>query len=172
MLTPSRAHALLVDLGAPPRLVRHVELVSEAAELLLAGLGRLAVPLDEGLVRAGVVLHDVGKTLHPAELDAPGSAHEPAGESLLLERGVAPALARICVSHARWDADGTSLEELVVALADKLWKGVRVSALEELVIDGAAARVGKQRWDVFVALDGLFEDVAAEGGERLERSRV
>lgn len=44
--------------------------------------------------------------------------------------------------------------------------------LVELVIDGAAARVGKTRWDLFVTLDGLFEEVAAEGAHRLERSRV
>jgi len=34
-------------------------------------------------------------------------------------------------THARWRHMHVSLEELIVALADKLWKGVRDSELEE-----------------------------------------
>ena len=58
-----------------------------------------------------------------------------------------------------------------MALADTLWKGVRKPALEERVIEGAAAKVGKGRWDVFVDLDGAFEQIAEGGAARLERSR-
>jgi hypothetical protein len=65
-----------------------------------------------------------------------------------------------------------SLEELLVALADKLWKGVRNSALEERVIDEVANATGRSRWDLFVELDSLFEEVAADGSSRLERSRT
>jgi HD superfamily phosphodiesterase len=165
------ALALLQSLGAPPRLVRHVRLVAEAAEQLLACLAQLDVPLDAELVRAGVILHDAGKILHPGELDGPGSRHEPAGEALLLEHGVSPELARICRSHAQWDEMSVSLEELLVALADELWKGVRKSELEERVIDAVAAALAKDRFSSFVELDTLFEDIAADGPSRLERSR-
>jgi hypothetical protein len=166
----AEARALLGTLGAPRRLIRHVELVAEAAELLLSGLRRLRVPLNDDLVLAGVALHDVGKIRHPSELDQPGSEHEPAGQALLIEHGVDPALARICVSHAKWDEPGTSFEELLVALADKLWKGVRKPALEERVIDSAAELLGRTRWDLFVELDSLFEQIAADGSKRLEQS--
>jgi hypothetical protein len=166
----AEAHSLLVELGAPRRLLRHVELVTEAASLLLAGLRRLRVPLNVDLVLAGVVLHDVGKIRHPAELDRAGGEHEPAGQALLLQHGVSPDLARVCVSHASWDQPETSFEELLVALSDKLWKGVRKPDLEERVIDGAAHRLERARWDVFVALDSLFEEIAADGSKRLERS--
>jgi HD domain-containing protein len=163
---------LLRSLRAPPRLLRHVALVSEAAELLLEGFEQLKVPIEGEFVRAGVILHDAGKILHPAELDASGSRHEPDGEALLLKHGVSPALARICRSHAQWDQMAVSLEELVVALADKLWKGVRRADLEERVIDRVAAALATDRWNVFVQLDTLFESVAADGSARLERSRA
>lgn len=164
------ARSLLVDLGAAPRLLRHVELVHEAADLILRKLAALHVPIRPDFVRVGVALHDVGKVLHPAELDAPGSYHEPDGEALLLRSGVSPELARVCMSHARWDAMDVSLEELVIALADKLWKGVRNPRLEERCVDAIAAVLGKTRWDVFIELDSAFEDVAAAGQQRLDRS--
>lgn len=166
------ARKLLQDLGAPPRLLRHVELVGEAGEQLLERANQLGIPLDAELVRAGIVLHDVGKIVVPSELDAPGAEHEPTGELLLLEHGVSPELARVCVSHARWASMSVSLEELVIALADKLWKGVRKPALEERVIDGMATALRRERWDLFVELDGLFEKIAASGTSRLERSGV
>jgi hypothetical protein len=66
---------------------------------------------------------------------------------------------------------GVSLEERVVALADKLWKGKREPDLELNVIDEVAIRLGGSRWDVFEALDNTFEEIAAAGAERLELSR-
>lgn len=121
--TVAAARTLLAQLGAPARLLRHVELVGEAAELLLAPLSKLGLEVQSDLVRLGVALHDCGKILHPDELDRPGGEHEPAGQALLLQHGVSPEIARICLSHARWESMTVSLEELLVALADKLWKG-------------------------------------------------
>jgi hypothetical protein len=166
------ANLLLVQLGAPPRLLRHVALVGEAGERLLDVAQALQLRIDPALVRVGIVLHDAGKILVPAELDAPGAEHEPTGQALLLAHGVSPELARICLSHARWADMSVSLEELLVALADKLWKGVRNPQLEERLINEAAQSLHRDRWDLFVQLDSLFEEVAAEGATRLERSRV
>ena len=171
-LSVEAARKLLVDLDAPPCLLRHVELVGEAAELLLAKLALLGAPLRTNLIRVGVVLHDVGKIVHPAELDGGGAEHEPAGEALLLKSGVSPELARICMSHARWRHMQVSLEELIIALADKLWKGVRDSELEERVTDLVASNLALDRWEMFVELDTAFEDIAGDGADRLERSRV
>lgn len=147
-------------------------LVGEAGELLLSALTRLKVPVDADFVRVGIVLHDAGKTLHLSELDAPGSEHEPAGQELLLRNGVSPGLARVCVSHARWATMDVSLEELLVALSDKLWKGVRNEQLEHRVIDAVSSALHQDRWDVFVPLDTAFEEIAASGSERLTRSKV
>jgi hypothetical protein len=132
----------------------------------------MCVPFDAQFVRLGVAIHDAGKILHPAELDGAGAEHEPDGERLLLEHGVDPRLARCCMSHARWSTMDCSLEELLVALADKLWKGARHEELERRVIDAVAGKLGKGVWDVFVELDTAFEEIAAGGAERLERSRL
>lgn len=63
-----------------------------------------------------------------------------------------------------------SVDELVVALADKLWKGARVPELEELVIAKASAASNQDRWSLFTALDSLFEEVASGADDRLARS--
>lgn len=63
-----------------------------------------------------------------------------------------------------------SLEELLIALSDKLWKGKRVEALELEVIDRIAAQLQKNRWDIFQELDTHFERIVVDGDVRLERS--
>jgi putative nucleotidyltransferase with HDIG domain len=142
--TPEDAEALLVEVGAPERLIMHGRLVLEAADELLARAKRLGVAIDGRLVRAGAVLHDVGKTVHADELQASGAQHEEAGERLLLARGIEPAVARCCVSHARWGAMTCSLEELLVALADALWKGVRRESLEKRVGRRSRGALGRR----------------------------
>jgi HD domain len=166
----SEVEDLLRRLGAAPRLLTHLRLVGEAAEEILEHLDAMGVPLDANLVRLGVAVHDAGKILHPAEMDGAGAQHEPDGERLLLEHGVAPQIARCCLSHARWAEMDCSIEELLVALADKVWKGSRVEELERRVIEAVAVKLGKGVWDVFVEVDTLCEDVAAGGPERLARS--
>ncbi len=158
-------------MNAPPRLVRHAELVEEAAELLIPGLSDLGLVFNADLVLLGAVLHDAGKCQHPEELASPGTLHEAAGQALLLEQGVQPEVARICVSLAKWAETPCSLEELLVALVDKLWKGKRDVDLETRVIDEISGRLERDRWDLFAVLDSLFEFVAHSAPDRLERSR-
>jgi len=149
----------------------HVRLVGEAADLLLAQLRRLGVSHDANFVRVAVVLHDAGKILHPDELHGGGVKHEAAGEKLLLAQGVNPALARCCLSHAQWTRMACSLEELLVALADTLWKGKRDAELEKRVMEAICERSQLEFWDIFVEVDHGFEVIAADGITRLLRSR-
>jgi len=164
------AFELLKKLNAPEHLLTHLALVSEAADLILEKCDELNVPIDSELVEIGVAIHDTGKIVHTHEMTGPGSDHEPEGERILLEQGVSPKLARCCMSHARWQEMECSLEELLVALSDKLWKGKRVESLELIVVDRIASLLGKDRWDVFPELDSKFEQIAAGGDERLHRS--
>ena len=166
------AYRLLKELGAPERLLVHVQLVAEAADLLMRAFTGLGIHIDAQLIELGVAVHDAGKIQHPDELDGPGSRHEPTGEALMLAHGVQPHVARCCVSHAAWDAPGVSFEERSVALADKLWKGKRVPELELHIVDGVAMRLHVTRWDVFAELDSVFEDIAAGAEDRLRRSRT
>lgn len=165
---PADALALLVALGASERLVRHHALVAEAATELVDRLrSGLIDRFDRDLVLLGAALHDAGKIVHPRELQAPGHDHEAAGRALLIEHGVAPTVARFCVTHAAWADDTCTLEDLLVALADKLWKGARDEALEARALQAIAVATGRPAWAVFDALDAICEAVAADGPARL-----
>lgn len=168
-MTREEAFDVLKQIKASPRLVSHAELVLEAGEALIDFLDEFDFAFDRELIRAGIILHDAGKTLHPEELTGSGSEHEEAGERILLEQGVDSAIARCCRSHARWFEMDCTLEELVVALADKLWKGKRDGDLELTAIDRLAQTLGVERWDVFLHADSVFEAIAASGPERLLR---
>jgi hypothetical protein len=63
------------------------------------------------------------------------------------------------------------MEERVIALADKLWKGKRDDQLELRLIDEVAGRLGVERWDIFEQLDSTFERIASDSSLRLEESR-
>jgi hypothetical protein len=63
-----------------------------------------------------------------------------------------------------------SLEELLVALADTLWKGKRDDILENRVMDERLKQATYRRWQLFIEMDSCFEFIAAGGTERLKRS--
>ena len=165
-----QAIELLRRLGAPPRLVVHVELVAEAGEAIISELECLGVQIDKDFILSGIVLHDVGKTRHPSELSQAGEMHGETGRGILLREGVDPRLARVCVSHSSW-REAKTVEELVIACADKLWKGKRVADLEEVLIRRVNEELQLEYWEVFTRLDGCFEGIAGGCDERLERSR-
>ncbi|HEY1012349.1 MAG TPA: HD domain-containing protein, partial [Herpetosiphonaceae bacterium] len=135
----------------------------------LAGLRAAwpALAVDEEAVRFGAATHDLGKTLHPAELNGPGRRHERDGPALLEREGVAPELARFARSHGAWQTEPAALEDLLVALADACWKGARRQELESALGELIAARLGADRWAVWLALDDLIESVAAGADRRL-----
>jgi hypothetical protein len=163
------AFELLRALGGSPHLILHHRLVTEAATALVDGLAPYG-GFDRALVILGAALHDAGKTRVPEEMHGPGHEHEAAGRALLEAHGH-PVLARFCVSHARTDDPDLPLDDTLVALADKLWKGKRIASLETHAITLLACHRGLDFWDVFPDVDTLFEQIAAEGPRRLARSR-
>jgi putative nucleotidyltransferase with HDIG domain len=156
-MSPDDAFALLQKLNAPPELLHHAKVVHQAAQKLIACLKRYPLNLDTDFILVGVVLHDAGKILYPQELHQPGNEHEAAGAQLLKANGVEPRLAQVCISHSRWQ--GTSLEEHIISLGDKLWKSKRDALLENTLIDLIAAQLGLDRWDIFISLDNCFESL-------------
>jgi putative nucleotidyltransferase with HDIG domain len=168
--TKEDAVELLRNIGTTDKLIKHVELVGEAGEQIIKKLEEKKIKIDKNYVRIGIILHDVGKILHPNELKEKGNKHEEAGEKLLLEKGVEPKYARCCRSHAQWNEMECSLEELLVALSDNLWKGSRKEALENLVINRLAVLLNCDYWDLFIEFDSFFEFVASFGLDRLSRS--
>jgi hypothetical protein len=172
-MTSVRALRLLADLGASAWLVRHHELVLEAAVLLCDRVrDRFRLTFDRERVTIGAAIHDVGKIVHPEEMSNPGHQHELAGERLLLDNGVPAIIARVCVTHASWDGADVSIEDLLVALADKLWKGKREAELERRVVDAIAREAKREVWAVFDVLDSICDAIAADGPQRLARSAV
>lgn len=159
---PSRARELLETLGAPPRLAAHLRVVHDVA-VALTGWAADRVPFDAEAVLFGAATHDVGKVLHPAELSGPGSAHEPAGHALLLAHGVPERLARFAGTHGSWTAAAVTVEDLLVSLADKVWKGKRVPGLESRF----AGFLAGEPWEAFTVLDDELARIASEADSRL-----
>ena len=78
-------------------------------------------------------------------------------------------LARFARTHAAWTAPEATAEDLLVSVADKIWKGRRVEDLERLVADRLIADrgAGVDRWQVLIDLDDLLEDLATGADQRL-----
>ncbi|GAA4635847.1 HD domain-containing protein [Actinoallomurus vinaceus] len=123
--------------------------------------------VDREAVLFGAASHDIGKVIHTAELSGPGSVHEEAGHRLLLDHGVEERLARFARTHAAWTEPDIAIEDLLVSLADKVWKGKRVPDLEQKVVDRLAAASGQATWQAFLDLDDLLTAIAAEADRRL-----
>jgi hypothetical protein len=162
---PGTAAELLRALDAPPRLGAHLRVVHDVAWSLTDVLGRRRPDLefDTTAVLFGAATHDIGKVLHVAELSAPGRRHEEAGRDLLLRYGVPAHLARFAGSHGSWDAPEATLDDLLVSLADKVWKAARVPDLEERV----GAHLGGPPWEAYLVLDDVLQELAAGADERL-----
>jgi hypothetical protein len=166
---PAQVTDLLVALPTPPRLAAHLRAVHDVAAQLLTWLDRHypTLAVDHDAVLFGAATHDIGKIDHPDELSGPGAAHEPAGRQLLLRHGVAENLARFALTHAEWDRDDASTEELLVTLADKIWKGKRVEDLEQRVVQRLALADGQQQWEAFLHLDDALTRIAEDAEARL-----
>jgi hypothetical protein len=166
---PDGVAELLTALDAPPRLAAHLRAVHDVAAQLLAWLSshHPGLAVDREAVLFGAATHDIGKVEHPGELSGPGAAHEPAGRVLLLRHGVAEELARFAGTHARWDRADVTVEELLVSLADKVWKGKRVDDLERRLVERLAAAAGQQPWEVFLELDDALTRIAGGADARL-----
>ena len=163
---------LLRGLGAPTRLFRHGEIVSEVAVEIATVLTRLGVPVDEVFAAVGAALHDAGKISHPEEMTGPGHEHEEGGERLLIAQGVSLRLARVCRTHGAWDGPEVTVEERLIALADNLWRGRREERLEGLVVDDVACQLGVDRWQAFLMLESALDRIAAGASARLARAQA
>lgn len=115
----------------------------------------------------GAATHDIGKALHVTELSGPGSLHEAAGRELLLAHGVSAELARFAATHASWGGVGIGIEDLLVSLADKVWKNERVPDLEDLVVAALAEAGGRPVWEEFLDLDEFLTRVGDRADARL-----
>ncbi|MFF4445217.1 HD domain-containing protein [Streptomyces sp. NPDC001502] len=160
---------LLRSLGAPPRLAAHLRAVHDVAVQLVTWMDHRhpQIAVDRAAVLFGAATHDIGKTVHTDELSEPGSSHEEAGRALLSAHGFGPDLARFAGTHASWTAPGTTLEDLLVSVADKVWKNKRLPELEDLVVARLARATGGQHWEEYLAFDDLLTHIGDGADGRL-----
>lgn len=155
---------------ARPRLVAHLTLVHDVAAQLVDKVASTwpGLRFEADAVLFGAATHDIGKALVPSELVQPGSEHEAKGRDLLRGAGVPDHLARFATTHASWSVDEhVDIEDLLVALADKVWKGKRDDELERRVVARIAGATGMESWEVFAELDGVLEELSTQADERL-----
>jgi hypothetical protein len=120
------------------------------------------------LIRFGAAVHDIGKTVHPDELRESGKhKHQTAGVELLEALGIPRERARFAWTHGNLNGDQITLEDLMVALADKCWKGKRVDALETRTAQFLSAATSRATWDCYAKLDEILQNLAQHSDRKL-----
>jgi HD domain len=167
---PSEVLDICRAVDAPPRLMAHLILVHDVAITLVEELLN-AFPdlkLDREAILFGAATHDIGKAAYPQELTAPGKLHEAHGQALLLSLGVSEHRARFALTHGNWqEGANTTIEDIVVALADNCWKGKRNAELESELTSFLATATHQPQWQCFATLDTIVEKLAADADRRL-----
>jgi len=167
---PVEAVEALHAAGGTPRLLAHLLLVHDVAATLVEAVDRTwpRLRVDAGAVLLGAATHDIGKILYPEEITRLGTDHAEAGETYLLRHGFTPAQARFARTHETWASEPAArMEDLLVALADQLWKGERNNALEEAITMAIADAVSDAPWAVYMDLDDIATPLADVGPARL-----
>ena len=85
----------------------------------------------------------------------------------LIEHGISAEYARFARTHGQWERS-TDIEDLLVALADKLWKGTRNRELEKKVVQYSSTVCREATWSVYTKLDDVLTPIADGSPQRLE----
>jgi len=167
---PQETAHLLHQVAAPPRLVAHLILVHDVAATLVE---RVTAAFPEVTFRGeevlfGASIHDFGKLVERSELTGAGTQHEQRGVELLRSMGVSGERARFAYTHGNRDkVPSVNLEDLLVALADKSWKGKRVDALESKIVGLLSAASKKPEWSCYAELDEIVQELTKDADTRL-----
>ena len=167
---PDEVVTLLNDHHAPPRLIAHLIVVHHIANQLVSALRRTwpGLSFDPYLVQMGAALHDVGKLTYPSELVSDGDYHEQAGYDLLVKAGIDPDIAKFAVTHSgRTSETGLRLEDILVALADKCWRGKRDRTLEDMLCRRISTDLSRPSWEVFSELDTILTSITEQSAKLL-----
>lgn len=171
---PVEAQRLCSQLQAPERLRRHLTLVHDVAARLL---DRLAVAFPSVIferksILLGAATHDLGKTIHLDELTGNGCLHQLDGPALLNRHGLPESIARFARTHGTWDRETIGLDDLLIALADNIWKGHRNGPLETMVIQDISSSVKQEAWAVYDMLDAIIRRLTMHADSRLAWQRL
>ena len=132
-------NSLFQNFTVPQRLYAHLMIVHDVANKLLEEINRTWENLN---INKNLVL---------------------SGLQLLLSLGISEEKSKFAASHSSW-SENSALEELLVSLADKIWKGNRV---QDLLIQRISTETKTERWEVFSLLDSIIDDIAKDADKRL-----
>ena len=166
---PMDAMKIIERVHVPWPLLFHHYIVHDVADDLCSEFQRLwpRWRIDVHAVLIGAATHDLGKTLHPAELHQPGTKHLATGERLLRALGLSARLARFARTHGATRLDDLPMEDLLVALADRSWSGGRDQQLEEEFMDRAIDATGCAKWDAIHEVGHMIDGVQERALARL-----
>lgn len=141
---PTREQALrfLRENGCRENVVRHVEAVSELAVEIARSLRKRGINVDVDLVESGALFHDIGRSkthsVHHAVVGAEiaKSLHIPEPVILIIQRHVGGGITGREARKLGWPRGvyvPQTLEEKIVAYADKLIEGSRRVSIEKTI---------------------------------------
>lgn len=165
---PDEVECIFSELRIPPRLYAHLLLVHDVANKLIDAISVTwnTLNIDKNLVVSAAATHDIGKCIHTNELSEEGHKHEQEGKRLLISLGVPEEKAKFAATHATWSEKST-IEDICVSLADKIWKGSRMKELEDLLIEKISSATKMERWEIFSLLDSIIENITKDADTRL-----
>ena len=167
---PEKAIMVLRELRPDTRLIAHLSIVHDVASRLVEAIDMAwpGLAYDRDAVLIGAALHDAGKVRYPEEIAGPGRRHENDGPALLIEHGLQEEYARFARTHAQWAHEAAStLEDLLVALADEAWMGRRNDRLETTLVDRLTSLTHEEPWETFSKLDDILQLVGEDASRRL-----
>ena len=166
---PEETLLLLAELEAPIILRNHLRVVHNTAFELISALESQfqQLNLNSQLILLGAAIHDIGKAKVRNELVEKGNLHEKIGYDLLIEKGFTEMQARFAKTHGNWQNEHNLLEDLLVSLSDKLWKGKRIQVLEELVCQSLSQILQIDYWETFLKADSIFERISLDGDRKI-----
>mgnify|MGYP002637651384 FL=1 len=107
------------------------------------------------------------KTEIRTELYESGKKHEIVGKQILIKNGFSEEESRFAFTHGNWQEENLTLEDLLVSLADKIWKGKRVQELEEKVGLLISENIKLDYWIIYEKLDKIIEQISGGSDKRL-----
>ena len=166
---PEIINTLLEEFEAPKRLKRHLQLVTKVADTITkeVTIHFQNLIINKNEVIFGAASHDIGKLLIQKELFEKGKKHEQAGFDFLIQHGFSKDLARFTKTHGQKDFNDLPLEDLLVILSDKIWKGKRVNELEEIIVDNISKKTQIEYWKIFTKMDNIISSISQTSEARL-----
>lgn len=166
---PENISSLLDELDAPHNLRRHLTIVhSTASDLLLKIKNNIPECNFNGrLILFGAGTHDIGKIQFRSELREKGNLHETAGYKILLEHGFSEKQSRFAKTHGNWRAENLTIEDLLVTLSDKIWKGKRIIELEEQICQMISKQAKIDYWTIYLKFNSILENLALDADKKI-----